>query len=109
MSARVGGLKNSLTAGRERAVIQIAGAGVNRVVVIRINRESVNRDRREQRIVSKWSPRRARAATVGRFPNTAAIGTQVGNNGTVGCRGWINDDIVHPAFGFCVVIATRAA
>src|SRR4029077_3061950 len=29
--------------------------------------------------------------------------------GTIGCRGWIDNNIVHPAFGRHVIVAARAA
>jgi hypothetical protein len=41
-SARVSGLQNALAPHRERPVIQVAGTGVNRVVIVRVDRERVD-------------------------------------------------------------------
>ena len=41
--AGVGGLEDALAAHREGAVVQVAGAGIDRVVVVRIDGEGVDR------------------------------------------------------------------
>ena len=107
--AAVGRLEDALAAHRERAVVEVAGAGVDRVVVVRVDRERVDADRRDQRVVGRDGPRRRGAAAVRRLPDAAADARRVGDDAAGRGRGRVDDDRVDAALGLRVVEAAAAA
>ena len=79
-------------------------------MVVRVNRDGINTDSREERIVSSGGgPRGGTATAVGRFPDASTHGPQVGNDATVSGGGWINGNAVNTTFGRDVVVAAGAA
>ena len=78
-------------------------------MIVRIDRDRVDGDRRQQRVVGRNAPSRGAAATVGRFPNSAADRRRVSDNGAVRRRRRIDHDVVHPALGQGVIVASGTA
>ena len=105
VGAAVGRFQDALAPHGEGTEIQIARASVDRVVIVRIDRDRIDRDRGEQRIIGGRRPGRAAIAAVGRFPNAAVHGPDVSDVG----RDRINRDVVHAARGEAVIEAARAA
>ncbi len=105
----IGGFEDALAAHGERAEVQIARAGIDDVVVVRIDRQGVDGGGADQRIVREQSPVGGAAAAVGRLPDPAAHRANVGDDRAVGGRCRIHHDCVHPALGNAVVVAARAA
>ncbi len=107
--AAVGRLEDPLAAHRERAVVEVAGAGVDDVVVVRVDRQRVDADRRDERIVGRHAPRRRVAAAVRRLPDAAADARRVRDDAAVRRRRRIDDDRVDATRRPRVVEAAAAA
>src|SRR5262249_41614108 len=61
---RIGRFENALAAHGERPVIKVACAGINRVMIVRIDRNRVYGSGADQRIIGHDAPRGQTAATV---------------------------------------------
>ena len=70
-------------------------------MIVRVDRDGVDADGGEQRIIGDRSPRCGTAAAIGRFPNAAADSSDIGDVG----RHRIDRDVVNPALGLLVIKA----
>jgi hypothetical protein len=103
------GLQNPLAAHRERAVVQVSRARVDRVVVGGVDRDRVDADRRDEWVVCRDVPRRRAAAAVRRLPDAAADAGGISDDGAVAGRRRVDGDPVDPALREAVVVAAGTA
>src|SRR4029079_2214232 len=82
--AGIGGLEDAVAAHRERPVVEVAGAGVDRVVVVRVDGHGVDAGGGDERVVGHHRPGGRGAAAVRRLPDPAAHAGRVGHDAAVG-------------------------
>ncbi len=102
----VGRFQDALTAHREGAVVEVAGAGVDRVVIVRVDDDGVDAGGRDRRVVGDGAPGGRAATAVRGLPDAAADARGVGDDGR-GDR--VDRDGVDAAGGRRVVEAAGAA
>ena len=78
-------------------------------MIVRINCDRIDRDRRQERIIGRNRPRSRCAAAVRCFPNAPTNACKIGVISAVAIRDWIDRDIVHAALGLGIVVATGTA
>ena len=105
----VGRLEDALAPHRERAVVEVTRTRVDRVVVVRVDVEGVDRERGDEGVVRGNAPRGRVAAAVGRLPDPAADRGRIGDDRALTRRRRVDDHRVDAALGEAVVVAAGAA
>src|SRR5262249_8475761 len=97
-TSSISGLKDTLATHGKGTVIEIACAGINGIMVVWIDRNTVDRCSGNKWIIGYHVPGGRIATTICCFPSTAADGPKVSHNTTVHGSGWIDRHGVNTPF-----------